>query len=295
MPVSKSRRKKKSSAKAKPPELDFITLDDLGPLQEFLAELGDSEEEADALVEAQELVYDAWEARTRKRRIDLARKALEISPDCADAYVLLAEEAAKSLDEKIDIYRRGVEAGERAVGPESFEEDIGHFWGLLETRPYMRARSGLAVALWLKGEKEEAVEHFRDLLRLNPNDNQGIRYILAARYLDLGWDDDLSALLKAYKDDIAAVWTYSRALLAYRRQGDTKRSRKLLSQAIASNPHVPDYLLGKSRLPKKSPEYIGIGDEREAIAYVQDCASGWTKVPASLDWLNSFITKEGRV
>ena len=43
--------------------------------------------------------------------------------------------------------RAGLDAGELALGPEGFEEYDGHFWGFLETRPYMRARHGLALAL----------------------------------------------------------------------------------------------------------------------------------------------------
>lgn len=42
-----------------------------------------------ALDRAQELVYDAWEANTAKRRVALAAKALAISPLCADAYVFV--------------------------------------------------------------------------------------------------------------------------------------------------------------------------------------------------------------
>ena len=83
-------------------------------------------------------MYDAWEAPTKRQRLALVRKALKRSPLCADAYVLLAEETAGSVADAIDLYRRGVEAGELAVGPEAFEDDVGHFWGVLDTRPYMR-------------------------------------------------------------------------------------------------------------------------------------------------------------
>ncbi|HXY17585.1 MAG TPA: tetratricopeptide repeat protein [Gaiellaceae bacterium] len=69
-----------------------------------------------------------------------------------------------------------VAAGERALGPRIFAEGAGYFWGLVETRPYMRARAALAALLWKLGRREEALEHARELLRLNPNDNQGIRY-----------------------------------------------------------------------------------------------------------------------
>lgn len=33
----------------------------------------------------------------------------------------------------------------------------GHFWGILETRFYMRARAGLAEALWELGERDAAI------------------------------------------------------------------------------------------------------------------------------------------
>src|SRR5438105_7171989 len=123
----------------------------------------------EALFEAQDLMYDAFEARGAKRAA-LARRALTISPDCADAYLLLAEQTASSVEEARALLEQGVAAGERALGPQPFEDDIGFFWGIIETRPYMRCRASLAEALWALGRREEAVEHLRELLRLNPND-----------------------------------------------------------------------------------------------------------------------------
>ena len=87
-----------------------------------------------------------------RERIKLAKQALTISDDCVDAYVLLAEESAKTLPEARDLYAIGVKAGERVLGKELFTEAVGHFWGMVETRPYMRARAGLANCLWLLGE-----------------------------------------------------------------------------------------------------------------------------------------------
>jgi tetratricopeptide (TPR) repeat protein len=131
-----------------------------------------------ALQQAQELIYDAFDV-SGKKRVALARQALELCSDCTDAYVLLAQEAARSLDEAKDLYEQGVKAGERALGPNMFKNEAGFFWGILETRPYMRARAGLAECLWMLGNRQEAIEHYQDMLRLNPNDNQGIRYIFA--------------------------------------------------------------------------------------------------------------------
>lgn len=142
------------------------------------------------LERAQDIMYDAWDAEG-KDRIDLARKALAVSPDCADAYVLLAEDAASDLAEAIRFLEEGVRAGERALGERIFTEEAGHFWGILETRPYMRARFDLAHLLYLKGERAPAIAHMQDLLRLNPNDNQGVRYELATSLLEEGKLEEL--------------------------------------------------------------------------------------------------------
>jgi tetratricopeptide (TPR) repeat protein len=253
-----------------------------------MAALFGSATEDDALDRAQNLIYDAWEAGSAKQRVALAKEALRISPLCADAYVLLAEHAAPGSSEQLEYYRHGVEAGEAALGAAAFEEDVGHFWGLLETRPYMRARFGLAQALWMQGRRDEALAHLRDMLRLNPNDNQGVRYVLAAYLLEADRDEDLAALLKEYEEDGTAAWTYTKALAAFRRTGDSEESRRRLAEAIAGNPHVPAYLLRERKMPRSLPAYITFGGEDEAIAYMNDCGGGWARTPHALDWLRRW-------
>ncbi len=103
---------------------------------------------SDPTAKAQHVIYDAWEQRTKRGRLAFARKALRLSPLCADAYVILAEEAAGSEEERRDVFARGVTTGEIALGPEVFEASAGSFWGVLDTRPYMRASS----AVWSRDE-----------------------------------------------------------------------------------------------------------------------------------------------
>jgi tetratricopeptide (TPR) repeat protein len=237
------------------------------------------------LEEAQELMYQAWSARSTRQRGELARQALAISPDCADAYVLLAEESARGVEEALSLYEQGVKAGERALGPKAFREDVGYFWGLLETRPYMRARAGLAACLWRLGRRSEAIEHYTDMLRLNPNDNQGIRYLLTDCLLLEGDDKALGELLAQYEGDWSANWSYTTALWTFRQQGASPQADEALRKALDQNRYVPPYLLGRKRLPSRQPEYIGIGDEREAVSYAADAVEAWRKTPGALEWL----------
>jgi tetratricopeptide (TPR) repeat protein len=233
---------------------------------------------------AQELMYRAFEESDERRRIQLAKDALAISPDCADAYVLLAEHAP-SRREALRLYEQGVAAGERALGAEAFERDVGDFWGLLETRPYMRARLGLAHARWMAGRREEAVAHLQDMLRLNPNDNQGVRYTLAGWLLFLDRDDDLDRLLQQYDEEGSATWAYTRALLAFRRHGDTPDTRRLLKAARKTNKHVPAYLMGEKFPPLEPPAFYSPGDETEALEYINGFLGAWKSTPGAIAWL----------
>ncbi|MDQ3378276.1 MAG: hypothetical protein M3533_15485 [Actinomycetota bacterium] len=239
------------------------------------------------LEKAQELIYEAFETGSHRKRVQLAKKALKVSSDCADAYVLLAEETAKDPEEAKELYEKGVQAGESALGEEVFEEDAGHFWGILETRPYMRARQGLALALWELGERSEAIAHYQQMLHLNPNDNQGIRYLLASALLEEGLDDDLGELLESYEDDAGAGWVYARALWRFRTEGDDEEARSALEEAISFNPFVPGYLLGRRGMPGALPALVGFGDESEAAVYFAEALPGWLRTPGAIEWLRA--------
>lgn len=236
------------------------------------------------LEQAQDKMYEAWGARTRKARVRLAREALAISPDCADAYVLLAEETARSPEEALKLYEEGVCAGERALGTEVFAEDVGNFWGILETRPYMRARAGVAECLWEMGEMARAVDHYQELLRLNPGDNQGNRYPLARLLLQEGKDEQLGVLLKEYEEEASAEWLYTRALWLFRSQGSSPQASRTLQEAFKENRFVPLFLLDLQPLPEDPPEYITPGDESEAVDYIFGNGAYWIDTPGAFEW-----------
>lgn len=271
---------------------DFDSIDEMNAFLQDMMESGEpppSSPGDNPLAQAQDVMYQAWDATGSKQRIALAKKALAISEDCADAYMLLAEETAKSIQEAMALYEKAVKAGERALGPEAFEEYEGHFWGVLETRPYMRARAGLAECLWYTGKLQQAIDHYRDLLRLNPGDNQGLRYHLATLLLAVEDDEALETLLSEYEDDASASWHYTRALLLFRQEGPSEAATALLEEAIACNPFVPPYLLGKKKLPRQMPSYIGFGDENEAIDYAAAAKPIWQKNTKARKWLRETL------
>jgi len=221
------------------------------------------------LERAQERMYDAWDATTRRQRVNLAREALAISADCADAYVLLAEEEGKTPDQALELYRQGMEAGERAIGPQAFEELKGAFWGCLETRPYMRAREGFATCLWAIGRRAEAVAHLQEMLELNPNDNQGLRCLLAVWLLELRRLDELGALLQQFEDDGSMEMVWAKAVRTFLAQGRGAAARQAFRAAVERNRHVVALLLAE-RPPQRPRGYVTMGGEDEAAALIHN-------------------------
>ncbi len=242
------------------------------------------------LQKAQDLMYQAWEETNPAQRLILAHEALTVSADCADAYVLLAEEEADTVGRALEYYRQGVAAGERALGKAFFEEHAGYFWGLMETRPYMRARQGLANILWELSRGEESVAHYQDMLRLNPGDNQGIRYSLLNLLLSLNRDPEARDLLRQYQEDGSAEWLYTKALMAFRQGGASRNANKVLHEAMQLNPYVPAYLTGQRRLPGQRPAYVSWGDESEAVVYASGYLSLWRRTAEAIDWLKEHQT-----
>ncbi|NLG26462.1 MAG: tetratricopeptide repeat protein [Chloroflexi bacterium] len=239
------------------------------------------------LEDAQALMHRAWEA-TGRTRIRLARKALSLSRDCADAYVLLGDETARSLEEACALYEQGVKAGERALGT-SFERLAGGFWDDL-ARPYMRARYALADCLWALGQSQQAITHLADMLRLNPTDEQGIRYVLARFLLETEADEALGELLQRYRGDSGAFMAYTRALAAYRAEGASFRAEVLLRAALVSNYYVPGYLLGRRPIPYDVPSAYALGREDEAVTYATEFVGAWAMSGDALDWLANHTT-----
>jgi tetratricopeptide (TPR) repeat protein len=244
------------------------------------------------LEQAQELADDAMDA-TGRLRMKLARRALAVSADCVDAYVILGDLSARA-EEALEWYARGVEAAARAIGADNFAALRGKFWGCLETRPYMRVRLALAQTLLELGREQEALDHYRELLGLNPDDNQGVRYLLLPALLERSLYDEADGLLGAYHGDMQAMWPYAQALRAFQRDGDGSGAHTALATAIRLNPHVVRYLLDPDTIPPVAPPHFSLGSREEA-GYVADCLeAAFRSTPGALAWLRTTNQAVGR-
>ncbi|MDC3414526.1 SEC-C metal-binding domain-containing protein [Terrihalobacillus insolitus] len=237
--------------------------------------------------QAQELIYDAYETDSGAKRVKLAKRALDLDAHCVDAYNILGEEDSNPL-KALQHFKNGMELGEKALGASFFKENKGMFWGLIETRPYMRAKANYAQTLSIVGKKKEAIQQYEELLDLNENDNQGIRDLLFQLQVELGEYQKAKELLDRYPDDFTARGTFNSVLMEYLLNGFSEKLKALFRHAQQRNPHVVDYLVKRKRLPRQIPFSFTLGDTREAEIYVADTQHLWEKQEKLLRWLQGM-------
>jgi tetratricopeptide (TPR) repeat protein len=260
-------------------DLDALTTSLTGPS----AHAGMSEPEADAKDEAQQIAFEAMDAATEAHARKLAKRALKIDPDCVDALVVMTDLDAHSTRDRIEGLQRAVAAGERSLGENFIRENKGHFWMLIETRPWMRALELLGASLALAGLRADALRVYEKMLELNPGDNQGVRDPLLSLYLTAGDLAGAGKLLQAY-DDVSANFAWGRVLERFL-AGDLKGAERALKSALKANRHVALYLTGRMPLPDRMPEMYEMGSEEEAALCVVGLSAAWDAHKEAVFWL----------
>jgi tetratricopeptide (TPR) repeat protein len=250
-----------------------------------------SDEEADAKYQAQELAFDAMEAKTEAQALKLTKRALKLDPDCVDALVILAGIETDSPRQLIERLQQAVAAGERSLGTAFIRENKGHFWGLIETRPYMRALAQLAGLQRSIGLNADALKTYEKILELNPNDNQGVRDPLLGLYLATGNLDGAGKLLKRYEEDGSANFLWARVLYLFL-SGDEPGAAAALEFAREENCFVELYLSGRKKLPKAMPEMYSPGGEEEAILVLDNLSFAWAEHIEAARWLIDQLKDE---
>jgi len=116
------------------------------------------------LEKAQELMYEA-EVADPKHRLELAKQALALTPDCADAYIILAEiTASHDIPAAVEYAREAVRAGE-------LDRDDEFAALYTEYKDDGMASFTYSHALWLfrrDGSSPEACAALAEAVKCNP-------------------------------------------------------------------------------------------------------------------------------
>jgi tetratricopeptide (TPR) repeat protein len=240
--------------------------------------------------QAQDLMSLAYKTTDPDQATDLASRALELDPECSEAYTILAD-CSSSPRDALRLAAEGSALSRKLMGEKNFRRLNGMFWQAPETRGYMLAHMAMSRALWALGQPEKAIGLLKEMLKLNPRDDQGARYNLMSYLLAMHRDDECRALIEQYPEKSVA-WNMSQALLAFRKEGDTENSRRHLAAARRLNKHIIDALIDNTieyRGPRASHRDDSIN---AAYLYYREHSGSWRNTPGAASWLRRIVAQE---
>merc|ERR1719245_2342413 len=255
-----------------------------------------------------EIMQTAWRERNPQARIKAAKEAIVLNPECATAYILLAEEEALDINEaevKFKEAFRIAETNYRRSQQLQHQNQLMESQHRRDTNVMIYIRRRLAMCARKLGKLKEAVKMFKELTKEVPPimNVLNIHENLLECLLEMGNYADVQAVLAKY-DDISlpksAAICYTAALLKARAvadkfsadvagrrglSGSEMTAVEAIHRAVEFNPHVPKYLLEMKPLILP-PEHVLKRGDSEAISYSFFHLQHWKRVDGALNLLH---------
>jgi len=186
---------------------------------------------------------ELWWAGDRRGAAKSFRRALEVDPRHADAHNHLGiiSLEARKLKAAEQHFRAAIDGGQRHLE----RNGTAVRWDRIENRPYLRGLANLALVLAEQKKWTEALTIHRRMLKLNPNDDQGVRYLIGIECLHAGdGEGAIDAFRNCASDEVGCA--FGLALAKLRVHGPSAEIGEALLTGFAANRYVAPILLGES-------------------------------------------------
>jgi len=138
-----------------------------------------------------------------------------------------------------EFYRLALEEASKEFDPNN--RRLG-WWGRIETRPLMRALHGIGLCQWKARKFREAIATFEQMMAMNPNDNQGVRYLIGGLYHELGKREQAAHWYRKTADDPHVLFNWAVLCLETHQREDAITR---ILQGTTGNLYIAPRLLGK--------------------------------------------------
>ena len=224
-------------------------------------------EENTLMEQAYDLLEKAENASSETQAVKYAKKAYELCPDCFDAACFLSEIEDNAI-KRMEILEQGLETEKQRLQKEGFfEEDyIGVFYGVFETRPYIRGLYRKAIYLMEDGKYTKSIETCKEILHLNESDNTGARYLLMYLYAQREDEESLIELESKYEEETFS--TLFPMFLLYFKLEDHEKAKEYLHKINEENPNFLLFFTGDMELEENAIDgYYQLGQASEILGY----------------------------
>lgn len=201
-------------------------------IQEFMVQHNERIEKLQDDAEPKDVYYYmdlAEKAYRKKDKREYLAKAAELEPDNVEVKLAQAELETKSPLELLEVLPGLIEAEEKRLKAQQiYNRSKGEFWLVFETRPYMRLLHEYLMDLTECGVINKAIQVGEEMMRLNRNDNLGIRFELMPLYAKVCNELKALKLYKQNKDEKTNPFYLLPLALLYFKLGDWPKAKSYL-------------------------------------------------------------------
>lgn len=265
--------------------------------KEYNASLGNEDE----LKTVYDYLDEADNAETKEEHMDALKKALAIEPDNPDVQMkIILAEKGDDADELLDALSALISkiSGEKSM-QNHLQHDVGSFWGILDTRPYMRVRQKYMDTLVECGMFTAAAEEGEELIKLNKADNLGIRFVLMSIYAFREDEKSAQALHHKYENADETQMLLPLAVLYYKKR-KFKKAGEYLGRLMKRNKDTRDFFRKMSdkeeseKLLSNLPPYYTWFSIEELAAAVYENTFLYSSTPTFFIWGKRWFSRNGK-
>lgn len=280
-----------------------MSMDEMNDLiQEFMEQYNSNlpgeitEETAETTDDYLEL---AQNANSKEQALKFAKKAVQLDQDNLDAKKMVEEITTEHPYEMVGKYQKLIEYGKTVMDKKGYmnEDSIGDYWGISETRPFIRLYSSYLDLLVNCGMMRMATTVGEEIIRYNTNDNLGIRYILMHVYAYLEDEKSMLALYKKYDEHDESQMLLPISIIYYK-LGDFEKAAEYLRRLTKTNKDTGRFIRAfvNDTLDKYASRMNPMGYQpftiEEFLVELHEHTYLFEVVPCYFDWAAQVIKKK---
>lgn len=256
-----------------------------------------TEENAETADDLMDLAEDSLAAGNEQEAIRLARKAAKLDPENIDIEWFLIQHEEREPESILRRMQLALDRGRDSLQKQGFFEEkyIGEFWQTLETRPYMRLMEQYVGMLKELGMQRMAICEAEEMIRLNKQDNLGMRYTLMHLYALLEDAESAEKLMKQYSEHDECPMLLGLTLLYYK-LGETDPAEKALRRLTRINKETRAFIRDAldDNLERKIKTIHSKGGyspftEEELIVTCSENFAAYESVPLFFRWMSRAL------
>ncbi len=249
---------------------------------------------ADPREQAQELAFQALESDDALTARSLARQALALDAECADALAVLALEDGDALRQCAGL-AAAVGAATRRLGDAFIAEKRGRLHAVVRAWPLLRLTEQLAFAWRAAGRRGEARAALAEVLALDASDDTGLRWELLGWQLEDGEHAAARRLIADFPAEVDEVGSGAELawaqLLINLLAGEREAAAAARLTAEKLNGLVRTALLGRELDQVAARRAPQLADEAWLIGERQGPA--WRAHAEAMRWLEAPVPQPG--